>query len=101
MVKSSFDYSSANKRWQRLRMRVLRRDRFLCRESARYGKLVEATHVHHVWPAEDYPEFAWCEWNLISLSSDAHDRMHDRKTRKLTPLGESWRRRTSPPTSPP
>lgn len=99
--KTSFDYSSSNKRWQALRKRVLIRDKFFCREAKRYGKRVEATHVHHVWPAEDFPEYAYCEWNCLSLSGEAHDKMHDRKTRKLTALGEYWRRKTSPPTPSP
>ena len=33
----------------------------------------------------------------MSLSAAAHDRMHDRVTRKLTALGERWRRKTPPP----
>ena len=92
-----FDYSKHNKRWQALRLRVLKRDHFLCREAARYGRIVQAVVVHHIWPAEDYPEYAYCEWNLISLSMSAHDMMHDRDTRRLTPLGERWRRRSPPP----
>lgn len=95
----SFDYGRSNKRWRRLRERVLRRDRGMCRESLRYGRHVEADVVHHIWPAEDYPEYAYCEWNLISLSAEKHDAMHDRTTRKLTALGESWRKRTIPPGS--
>lgn len=89
------------KRWRRLRLSILRRDKFRCREAARYGQRVEADTVHHVWPAEDYPEYAWAPWNLISLSSERHDAMHDRRTGKLTALGESWRRRISPPPSGP
>lgn len=84
-------------RWRRLRKAILRRDRCKCREAARYGKRIDAVTVHHVWPAEDYPEYAWQPWNLISLSQEAHNAMHDRVTHKLTPLGESWRRRTPPP----
>lgn len=91
------DYKST--RWRRLRERVLRRDKYLCRENARYGRRVEATTVHHIWPAELYPEYAWCEWNLISLSTAAHNAMHDRETNQLTELGEGWRRRTIPPPS--
>lgn len=53
--------------------------------------------MHHVWPAEDFPEYAYCTWNLISLSQEAHDQMHDRNTGRLTNLGEYWRRRTTPP----
>ena len=88
-------------RWRRLRAQILRRDGYRCRESLRYGRKVEASYVHHVWPAEDYPEYAWCPWNLISLSKGSHEAMHDRITHKLTPLGESWRRRVPPPVSPP
>lgn len=95
----AFDYSSNNKRWQLLRMLALRRDGFKCKHSERYGLDVEATVVHHIWPAEDYPEYAYCLWNLISLSAKAHDKMHDRRTRKLTPLGESLRRHTPPPSA--
>lgn len=94
---AGFDYSSNNRRWQKLRLRILRRDGYLCQESRRYGKLVEATTVHHVWPAEDYPEFAYSEWNLLSLCEEAHEKMHDRKTRKLSPLGERWRKKKTPP----
>lgn len=95
---ASFDYGRQNKRWRALRARVLREDRYLCQEAARYGKVAEAEVVHHIWPTEDYPEYAYCRWNLVSLSVEAHNRMHDRFTHKLTPLGEAWRRRTIPPT---
>ena len=96
---TGFDYSRANKRWQAVRMLALRRDKFRCRDSARYGKVVDAETVHHIWPAEDYPEYAWSAWNLVSLTKAKHEAMHDRLTGKLTPLGESWRRRVSPPSS--
>ena len=86
-------------RWRKLRAKILRRDKGKCRESVRYGKTVEATTVHHIWPAEDYPEYAWAPWNLLSLSTEKHDAMHDRLTHKLTPLGESWRRKTIPPST--
>ena len=89
---SSFPYDG--KRWQRLRESILRRDGYQCRESRRYGKTVEATIVHHIYPAEEYPEYAWCSWNLISLSREAHNAMHDRNTGALTALGREWMRRS-------
>lgn len=97
---AGFDYSRANKLWWRLRELALRRDGYKCREAARYGKRVEAQVVHHIWPAEDYPEYAYCLWNLVSLSASAHDEMHDRKTRKLTAKGLAWKNRAPPPPSP-
>ena len=89
------DYKS--KRWLALRARVLRRDKGLCREAMRYGRRVEATTVHHVYPVEDYPELQWAEWNLISVSQQAHNSFHDRSTGKLTPAGLAWQRRIAPP----
>lgn len=88
-------------RWQRLRERILRRDK-RCRETARYSPMPPAaTVVHHVYPAEDYPGWAWEPWNLIGLSERAHNAMHDRRTGKLTELGLAWQRRVSPPSSAP
>ena len=91
----SFDYEGG--RWKAARTRALRRDKWRCRNCARYGKRVEATHVHHVWPVEDYPEFAWCGWNHLSLCLGCHDAMHDRVMRQLTELGRRWKRCTPPP----
>lgn len=93
----SFDYSSTNRRWQRLRLRALSRDKYRCQEALRYGRVEEATHVHHIWPAEDYPEYAYCLWNLVSLTQKNHEAMHHRTTRKLTALGQRWKNRTPPP----
>lgn len=95
-----FDYSRKNKRWRRLRERALKRDGYMCQESRRFGRFEPAEVVHHIWPAEDYPEYAYCLWNLVSLSAANHDKMHDRLTRKLTPLGLRWKNRTPPPSEP-
>ena len=95
-----FDYSRKNKRWRALRQQALRRDGYQCREAARYGKAVRAEVVHHIWPADEYPEYAYSLWNLLSLSTGSHDRMHDRLTKRLTPLGCSWKNRTPPPLPP-
>ena len=90
-----FDYRS--QRWLRLRASVLREAGYRCQYMRRFGKMREATHVHHIWPAEDYPEFAWQRWNLIALSQEAHNMMHDRATGRLSAVGEQLRRRTRPP----
>ena len=83
-------------RWTRLRERILRRDGYMSREALRYGRHVEADTVHHIWPAEEYPEFAWEPWNLLSITQDEHRSFHNADG-SLTDLGERWRRRTSPP----
>lgn len=91
-----FDYSS-DPRWRRLRERTLSRDRCRCRECSRYGRVSDAEIVHHAWPVEDWPELAFCAWNLVSLCGSCHDKMHERRTRQLTAVGERWRRLTKPP----
>lgn len=82
-------------RWARLREAVLRRDGYMCRESRRYGKRAEATTVHHVFPRDEFPEYQWSEWNLISLAGSVHDTMHDRVTGALTERGVELLRRTA------
>ena len=93
----AFDYGRSNSRWRNLRQQALRRDGYRCREAARFGRIEEAQVVHHIWPAEDYPEYAYCLWNLVSLSKSAHDTMHDRLTGHLTAAGLRWKHRTPPP----
>lgn len=78
-------YKSA--RWQRLRAAVLRRDGYQCQVTKRYGRRAEATTVHHVFPREEFPEYQWEPWNLISLAGDVHDEMHDRQSGALTAKG--------------
>ena len=65
------------KRWERIRGAVLARDQYLDQIKKRFGKRIGADTVHHIFPREYFPEYAFCEWNLISTdggrleSSDA------------------------------
>jgi 5-methylcytosine-specific restriction endonuclease McrA len=79
-----------DKRWLHKREVILRRDQYLCRESKRYGKTKGATTVHHIYPVEFYPELAYEDWNLISLSDSRHNTMHDRDTHQITEIGKRW-----------
>ena len=94
----AMDYTS--KRWKHLRARVFR-EQPLCQEALRYGRREPATVVHHVYPAEDFPGWRFCRWNLIAVSADAHNSFHDRATGKLTERGLAWQRRVSPPQNAP
>ena len=67
----------------------------MCQLSKRYGKHIEANTVHHIFPREDYPEYQWCEWNLISLSQSVHDGLHYRVTNELTQDGIDLLKRTA------
>lgn len=73
----------------------MRRDNYQCQLSKRYGKIRQAELVHHIFPAADYPEYAYCSWNLISLSRDMHNKLHNRVTDELTNMGKDLLRKTA------
>lgn len=95
LTRDAIDYHSL--KWKRKRTHILKHDGYMCQVSKRYGKRIDADTVHHAWPVDDYPEYAWHDWNLISLSNVMHNKMHDRATNKLTALGEELRKRTKIP----
>ena len=84
-----------NKRWLYLRESILRRDGYQCQYSKRYGRLIPANTVHHIFPLEDFPQYAYEPWNLISLSAEAHNMMHVRNTNELTDIGLDLLKRTA------
>lgn len=79
-----FDYNS--RRWRNKAKKILSRDNFLCQECKKYGRRTEATTVHHIKHADDYPELAWESNNLISLCRGCHNKMHPEKP-------DYWKRR--------
>lgn len=83
-------------KWQRKRGIVLRRDGYLCRECKRYGKHTPAECVHHVYPAEHWPELIFHDVNLISLCNNCHNKMHDRETHEISVIGKDWQQRIKP-----
>lgn len=74
-------------RWQAKHDAILRRDEYEDQILKRYGKHVPAETVHHIFPIEQYPEYMWSSWNLISLSKATHNKLHDRVTGSLTEEG--------------
>ena len=87
------DYKS--RRWKKIREGVLRRDGYLCQISLRYGKHIEADTVHHIFPVDQFPEFQWETWNMISLAGSVHNRMHVRDSQELTEEGRQLMERTA------
>ena len=81
-------------KWLRIRSRILRRDKYMDAEAKRYGIAKPAEIVHHIFPKNEYPEYAFSEWNLISLSRKTHNEMHVRDTDELTAKGIDLLRRT-------
>lgn len=82
-------------KWKRKRNAIMRRDGYMCQYSKRYGKRIEAEIVHHIFPIEDYPEYALEDWNLVALSRTAHNRLHDRNTGNLTDEGKQLLRKVA------
>lgn len=74
---AEFDYK--NKKWQKKRAAILRRDGYLCQECKKYGRRREAVTVHHIKHAETYPELAYTDSNLTSLCNACHNKMHPEK----------------------
>lgn len=72
-----FNYKST--KWKHKQKAILRRDGYMCQCCKRYGKQVSATTVHHIKHADEYPELAYTDSNLISLCSGCHNKAHPEK----------------------
>lgn len=77
-------------RWRRLSARIMRRDKFLCRDCARYGRNTPAQVVHHIKPREIWPELQWDPSNLVALCERCHNKRHPEKggVRRAAPQRE-------------
>lgn len=58
--------------WKKKRQLILRRDGYICQWSKRYGRTVAGSIVHHIFPREEFPQYALCNWNLITVCADGH-----------------------------
>ena len=76
-----------SKKWIEKKRRIMRRDGYMCQVSKRYGKMIPAELVHHIFPLDEFPEYALCDWNLISVSWKVHNALHDRQTNGLSEEG--------------
>ena len=83
------------KRWKHLREVILRRDGYMDQMELRIGKRVNAETVHHIFPVDMYPQYKWCSWNLISLTNENHELMHNRVTGGLSNAGQRLLRETA------
>lgn len=89
-----FDYHG--RRWEQKRKRILRMDGYLDRVAIRYGRTLPGEIVHHIYPVRDYPQYAYEDWNLISVSRSTHHRLHRSEDDSLTDEGIALMRRTIP-----
>ena len=81
------------KKWKHKTQVVKRRDGYECRECRKYGRSVDGVLVHHVYPADDYPDLFYNTNNLITLCYSCHELMHDRSLKSITELGKQWQRK--------
>lgn len=71
-------------KWIRKRSHILRRDKYMCQECRKYGKMTPATYVHHIEHLEDRPDLALVDSNLESVCLACHNKLHPEKgTRSL------------------
>lgn len=82
-----------SRKWQAKRAYVMRKYKYEDQDAKRYGRCVEATMIHHIYPLQEYPELALETWNLLPLSQASHNRMHDRLTDEITSHGKVWQRK--------
>lgn len=81
------DYGRA--KWKKKRKHILHLDGYKDRVAAMFGRTLEANMVHHIYPVKDYPQWAYEDWNLISINKEiTHNKLENRKTGELTELGK-------------
>ena len=68
-------------KWKRKRKSILIRDKYQCQDCKRYGRMREATEVHHIKHLDEFPELAYDNNNLISLCHACHNARHPEKGR--------------------
>ena len=84
------------KAWIEKRKHILRRDKWLDQYLLiNKGIKREANIVHHILPREDYPEYQFKDWNLISVNEATHKRLHEKYTGRLSNEGERLARITA------
>lgn len=80
-------------KWRKARKKSFRDNDYLCQESLRFGRRVEAEMGHHVFPLSEYPELAYEPWNILPVTFKRHNTFHNRKDDSLTEKGKYWQER--------
>lgn len=75
-------------KWQKKRKHILWLDGYKDIVESWFGRTREANLVHHIYPAQYYPQWEWEDWNLISVSFATHNKLENRRTGELTEFGE-------------
>lgn len=77
--------------WRMKRANILRRDNFTDQYLLKTrGIMRDADTVHHILPREQFPQYAYADWNLISLSTYTHAHIiHNSHSGALTKAGKN------------
>ena len=84
-----------NPHWIRMRESILVRDGYQCQECKIHELRRSAECVHHIFPRDQYKEYQWEPWNLISLCNKCHDEMHNHFNGELSQKGRRLLRVTA------
>ena len=57
----------------------LRRDKYLCQDCRRYGRMVPAQVAHHIQPITERPDLAYQLSNGVALCHKCHNKRHPEK----------------------
>lgn len=76
--------------WETKRKNILDRDGHIDQYIKRTtGRTVPANIVHHILPKEKFPQYAYEDWNLLSVCLDTHRRiLHNQRNGQLTKEGQ-------------
>ena len=58
---------------------VLRRDKYLCQDCKRYGRMIAAEVAHHIKPIAEQPDLAYQLSNGVALCRKCHNKRHPEK----------------------
>lgn len=86
-----FDTFYQGEKWKRIRARILRRDKYQCQLCRRYGRMREATEVHHIIHLDEDLSKAYDAKNLISLCHACHNLQHPEKTKSINGARERFK----------
>ncbi|WP_057894020.1 HNH endonuclease [Lacticaseibacillus brantae] len=82
-----------SRKWKYKREVIMKRYNYEDQEQRRYGRVVTATMIHHIYPLDTYPMLALESWNLLPLSQASHNRMHDRLSDEIVGPGIYWQQK--------
>jgi len=83
--------------WEIKRKNILQRDGYIDQYIKQTtGKTKPANIVHHILPKEKYPQYAYADWNLISVSLETHRKiLHNMRSGELTKAGHQLMQTTA------